>query len=60
VERDRRRRIRGSAELGGAAVQSSGERWRKELEGAAVLRLGGAPPSLGEKEQRCMVVDERR
>jgi hypothetical protein len=54
-ERDRRRRTRGS---GGA--ESSGERRRRELGGAAVLRLGGAPPSLGEKEQRCMVVDERR
>jgi hypothetical protein len=66
-ERDRGSGGAGSAELGGAATQNSGERRCRaqgsggaELGGATTLRLGGAPPSLGEQEQRCMVVDERR
>jgi hypothetical protein len=69
-ERDRGSGGAESAELGGAAAQgvpSSGERRRRtrgsggaELRGAPPLRLRGALPSLGEQEQRCMVVDERR
>jgi hypothetical protein len=54
-----------SPELGGAAAQNSGECRARgsgdaEVGGVAMLRLGGAPPSLGEQEQRCLVVDERR